>query len=144
MMYSCKDSQESANDQDSENGHVAEHGESLHTCLLVNQLSVGTLSGCVLPLPRFRRVKQDFHQVVLDHGGRVAVTEQHVEDTIQWQGCHAHGFAWAGYTDDSNSAAGVPCMAPGVFDTKTYRPINITSRICGPPPPWRPPERLRA
>ena len=30
---------------------------------------------------------------------------------------------------------------PGGFDTKTYRPINITSRIGG-PPPWRPPSRV--
>jgi hypothetical protein len=28
----------------------------------------------------------------------------------------------------------VPCMAIGVFDNKTYRPIKITSKICEPPP----------
>jgi hypothetical protein len=49
--------------------------------------------------------------------------------------CHAHGFAWAGYANDSNSAARVPCVARGIFDTETYRPINITSSNCGPPRP---------
>ena len=33
----------------------------------------------------------------------------------------------------------VPC--PSLCVSTTYRPINITSRICG-PPPWRPPSRV--
>src|SRR5262249_7329101 len=52
---------------------------------------------------------------------------------------HAHGFAWAGYTNDSNSAARVACVARGPFDAETYRPINITSRSCGLRPPSPPP-----
>jgi hypothetical protein len=38
-----------------------------------------------------------------------------VEDDPTPFGRHAYGFAWTGYTNDSNSAAKVPGMAPGAF-----------------------------